>query len=177
MIRFAWVVLIGLVAPLVVLALTACGPAPVTLDDAPPPAPLELVPADDTIRDALTWGLSWWRDAGETRDVTIVDACSGTPGVLCVPAVWESDGNATHLGEYMPGGPRIRFAPEVQTFQSPLPYVRAVAAHELGHALGHGHVAADERENLMAPAPHIEGGTLCITTTGTNVCRDLGSEP
>lgn len=149
------------------LTLTACG-APAlapTPDAAPEPIAITTVRVDaPELAAFVDFGVAWWQESGAAlvRD----DTCDPT---TCTVVQWAPDGELpARVGGITPDGERqIRVNPELRGGASWLPpgAMDVILSHELGHALGKGHVPG--RDQLMRIDAEMSG-RVCI---GADVCR------
>lgn len=162
---------------LAVLTLAGCAPNAGTPGPAPAPTPITIVPQDAALELAARWGAAWWSEAFPGAALEVAPAGAPCTGA-CVPLAWLAipvvPGAAHRIGwtcEEPDGAVSVAVDPSVAS--RPEGWLRAVVAHELGHVMGLRHAPKDDTEDLMAPAPDIPGGTLCITGAAGAVCRDL----
>ena len=190
---------------LAILLSAACSPAPAEMADlsesAPAPASdvgtppaaaspvLYLAAADPDLRAAAAWALPWWRDAGAPEEVILMaagQACAAGESA-CATVAWRdlsalddprADGRLVYGHTSRLPDDTIAVDVDPVVGGRPPAYLRAVVAHELGHAQGFGHSPDREGpEMLMNPAPDIAGGALCVddfdSVKGEQTCRDL----
>lgn len=137
---------------------------------------LHVVTADETMQPLLEYGAAWWAETSEPS-IVFVDSCNEKKE-LCADTEWfgvKPEGTGYDGGEgFTPSiGTRgvLRMSSEVLTVKGmPEMLPGLVAAHELGHMFGRGHVSINTE--LMAPNRDWKPTEVCID--GEH-CRQYGS--